>query len=79
MIILNNFKYSIDENNIVRVWKVSDSDITPPFLYQDTSPDGLEWKDSSEAEQFAVNIISNLISISNQQKDASETNNDIIS
>lgn len=65
---IDNFIYSVDENNSVRIWEKHRYDNgEPPFLFQPEYPTGEPFSDSVDAEQWAENHINLLVDAANKQ------------
>ena len=60
---IQNFKYEVDELNVVRIWNedVPNED-NAPFILQPSFPDGTAWN-AEQAEEWAVNFINNLLGV----------------
>ena len=60
--IIDKYKYEIDENNAVRIWDLTNpNENDAPFFYQPDYPDGTAWENKSTAEQWAVDTINDWI------------------
>jgi hypothetical protein len=59
---IENYKYEIDENLSVRMWDLNLPDEEGrPFLFQPTNPDGNDWVNKEEVEQWAISFIAELM------------------
>ena len=56
--IIDKYKYEIDENNVVRIWDLTaPNGNDAPFFYQPDHPDGTPWENKEAAEKWVVEII----------------------
>jgi proteasome lid subunit RPN8/RPN11 len=61
-LIIENFKYEIDESNTIRIWDLNNpNENDAPFFLQPEHPDGTAWPSKTDAEQWAVNFINDLL------------------
>ena len=57
-LIIDKYKYEIDENNAVRIWDLTNPyENDAPFFYQPDYPDGTAWENKEAAEKWVVDII----------------------
>jgi hypothetical protein len=56
------YRYEIDENNAVRIWDDENpNENGAPFLYQPEFPDGTQWGNRENAEEWANTFIVDLL------------------
>jgi hypothetical protein len=57
-LIIDKYKYEIDENNAVRIWDLTNpNENDAPFFYQPDYPDGIAWENKEAAEKWVVDTI----------------------
>lgn len=59
---VENYQYEIDDENVIRVWDLNNTnEENKPFLYQPVKPEGEAWADKAEAETWVNNYIQELL------------------
>ncbi len=60
---IKNYRYNIDEaTNTLEIWNDDmPNENDAPFLRQPIHPEGRDWKDASEVEEWAVSYIDMLL------------------
>lgn len=57
-LIIDKYKYEIDENNAVRIWDLTNPyENNAPFFYQPDYPDGTPWESREAAETWVIDVI----------------------
>lgn len=51
---LGAHRYIVNEDLSVNAWWITDSEDTPPWLYQPDHPDGTPWASAEQAEQWFI-------------------------
>ena len=58
---IENYRYHINENNVVEMWNNNNpNENNEPFLYQPDKPDGTPWASYEEAENWCIEKINEL-------------------